>query len=66
MKINTTKLRVLRAERDLRQEHVAKEAHISQNHYSSIERGQRVPRIEVLDNIAKALGGSVKELILEE
>ncbi|WP_352401993.1 helix-turn-helix domain-containing protein [Synergistes jonesii] len=59
-------MRVLRAEKDLSQESVAKTAQISQTHYSSIEGGQRIPRIEVLDNIAKALGCSVKELILDE
>ncbi|WP_279010168.1 helix-turn-helix transcriptional regulator [Synergistes jonesii] len=66
LQLDIKKMRVLRAEKDLTQESVAKTAEISQNHYSSIERGQRIPRIEVLNNIAKALGCSVKDLILED
>lgn len=66
MQLDIKKMRVLRAEKDLTQESVAKTAKISQNHYSSIERGQRIPRIEVLNNIAKALDCSIKDLILED
>lgn len=66
MRLDIKKMRVLRAENDLSQERVAKAAHISQTHYSSIEGGQRIPRFEVLGSIAEALGCSVKDLILEE
>ena len=66
LQLDIKKMRVLRAEKDLTQESVAKTAKISQNHYSSIERGQRIPRIEVLNNIAKALDCSIKDLILED
>lgn len=66
MQLDIKKMRVLRAEKDLSQENVAHAAHISQNHYSSIERGNRLPRLEVLDNIAKALGcSSLKDLIID-
>lgn len=39
MRLDIKKMRVLRAENDLSQERVAKAAHISQTHYSSIEGG---------------------------
>ncbi|MEA5034218.1 hypothetical protein SDC9_104368 [bioreactor metagenome] len=65
MQLDTKKMRVLRAEKDLSQENVAHSAHISQNHYSAIERGQRIPRLEVLEGISKTLGCRVKELLVE-
>lgn len=65
MHLDTKRMRVLRAEKALSQENVAHSAKISQNHYSAIERGQRIPRLEVLDGIAKTLGCGVKELLVE-
>lgn len=64
MYLDTKRMRVMRAEKDLSQDNVAKAAHISQNHYSAIERGCRTPRIEVLDAIAQALGCNYKELLM--
>ena len=66
MRLNTKQMRVLRAEKELSQENVARMAEISQNHYSNVERGRCIPRLEVLWRISKILGCSVTDLIVEK
>lgn len=66
MRLNTKQMRVLRAEKELSQENVARMAEISQNHYSNVERGRCIPRLEVLWRISKILGCSVTDLILDK
>ncbi len=66
MRLNTKQMRVLRAEKNLNQENVARMAQISQNHYSNVERGRCIPRLEVLWRISKILGCSVTELIVDK
>ena len=66
MRLNTKQMRVLRAEKELSQENVAHMAQISQNHYSNVERGRCIPRLEVLWRISKILGCSVADLILDK
>ena len=66
MRLNTKQMRVLRAEKELSQENVARMAQISQNHYSNVERGRCIPRLEVLWRISKILGCSVTDLIVDK
>lgn len=66
VKINLTKLRVMRAERNWTQEELSRLAGISQNAYSSIERGLQFPRYKTLVGIAKAFGCSVKDLVADD
>ncbi len=48
-------LRVRRVEKSLSQAQVAKEANISQTHYSNIEAGDRTPSASVAKKIAATL-----------
>ena len=66
MRLNTKQMRVLRAEKELSQENVARMAQISQNHYSNVERGRCIPRLEVLWRISKILGCTVTDLIVDK
>ena len=42
---------------------LAERANLSLNHISLIERGQRLPRLETLQRVARALGADVGELV---
>lgn len=66
MNINTTKLRILRAEKNWTQGELAKRAGISQNSYSRIERGLQFPRYSALKAIASVYCCSVNDLIMDE
>lgn len=66
MRLDTKKMRVIRAEKNLSQENVASMAKISQNHYSGIERGNRLPRLDALERIAHALGIEVNDLLISD
>ncbi len=65
MKLDLVKMRVRRAELGLSQTEAAEMAGISQTHYSFIEQGKRVPRLDDLSGIASALGLTAKNLLLE-
>lgn len=66
MRLDTKKMRVIRAEKNLNQENVASMAMISQNHYSGIERGNRLPKLDTLERIAHALGIEVNDLLISD
>lgn len=66
MKIDIDKMRLRRLEIHLTQAELADKAGTSQNHYSCIETGQRMPKIVVLDEIAKALNLQIKDLLIDE
>lgn len=55
-----------RREQHLTQTELAKMAGISQTYYCNFERGKYTPTLRRMEAIAKALGCSVKDLILEE
>lgn len=64
--INTERLKEQRFKQKMTQMEVANAAEMSQAHYCKIEKGDDSPSLKRLMAIAKALGCSVKELILEE
>lgn len=66
MRINTEKMRLERAKQRLSQANVAIKAGTSQNHYSAIESGQKIPGSEILYGISKALNIPLSDLILED
>lgn len=66
MRINIVELRKKRAELHFTQEELAARAGTSQNHYSNIESGNRIPKIETLTNIAKVLGLRIEQLLLDD
>ena len=56
-------LRIVRAQRKLSQEAVARKARVSVSYISMLERGQRTPPLETLEALAKALGVSPMYLL---
>lgn len=56
-------VRRLRQERGISQEALAAEADLHRTHIGFIERGERVPSIEVALVIARAFGMSLTELV---
>ena len=52
-----------RSERELSQETVAARADISTGYLSSLERCRQIPRINVLNRIAKALNVELRDLV---
>jgi len=64
--VNTQLLKEQRFKQKMTQMDVANAAGMSQAHYCKIEKGDDSPSLKCLTSIAKALGCSVKELILEE
>lgn len=58
-------IRRVRASRGLSQQNVADQAGLSRNAYRSIETGQSEPRVSSLQGIARALGVSLQELLVE-
>jgi len=58
-------LRKRREEAGLSQEALAAEAGLHRNYIGLLERGQRIPSILVVKQIAKALGTSMTDLIAE-
>jgi DNA-binding XRE family transcriptional regulator len=52
---NGSMIRGLRKYRNKTQEEVATAAHITQGYFSDVERGAKVPTVEVLDAISRAL-----------
>lgn len=66
MQMNTTKLRVLRAEKNWTQGEVARRAKLSQNSYSRIERGLQFPKYPTLEAIAAAYGLTIGDLVKSE
>ncbi len=65
MQIDCVKIRSKRAELKLSQAEVADISGISQTHYSFIEQGKRIPRLDDLSGIAYALGLSISEILIE-
>lgn len=63
--INTERLKELRFKRKMTQIELAAAAGLSQAHYCQIENGKDSPSIKRLALIAKALGCSVKDLVLD-
>lgn len=56
------RLRVLRAERDVTQMDVARDAGISHNRYWRIENGYEQPTADECKSLAKALKANIKDL----
>ena len=48
---------------DLTQQEVADRAGVSQKYISALERGERIPNLDTLDQIAGALGVPVRDLL---
>ena len=64
-RIVTQNLRIVRAQRKLSQDAVARKAGVSISYISMLERGQRTPPLETLETLAKALGVSPLYLLQE-
>ena len=58
-------VRALRMERGIAQESLAHQAGIERSHMGKIERGEHMPTLVVILKIARALGRSAGELVLE-
>lgn len=56
-------IKELREERNWSQEQMAERLGMSKNGYAKIERGESLPSLERLDDIAKVFGVSVLELL---
>jgi putative transcriptional regulator len=59
--IDTEKLRALRGFK--RQKDIADQIGISQNHYSQIENGTRIPSIEIATRIARFFDVGIGEIV---
>lgn len=59
-------LRVLRKEKDMKQQQVADSANISRQGYSFIESGERTPSVPTAKKIAEVLGFDWTEFFREE
>jgi transcriptional regulator with XRE-family HTH domain len=59
------KIRVMRVSKGLNQENIANELNISITSYSKIERGKTNPSIMRLDQIARCLGVSVIDFLID-
>lgn len=55
-------LQQMRRAKKLSQEELADRAQVHQTYLSGVENGRRNPSIEVLQRIAKALGGDLQDL----
>lgn len=66
MKLDTERMRVERAKLHLSQADVAQMAGTSQNHYSYIESGQKLPGMEILFGISRVLNIPIDELVIEK
>ena len=64
--VNTELLKRLRFEKGVSQMELALAAGLSQSHYCKIENGNDAPSIKRLAAIAKALGCTVKDLVLDD
>ncbi len=64
-KIVSKNLREVRTQQRLSQETIAKRSGISVSYVSMLERGQRTPRLETLESLAKALRVSPLYLMQE-
>lgn len=58
-------VQALRRQRGLSQEELAFRASLHQTYLSGVERGKRNPSVLVLDRIAQALDGDIKDLTQE-
>lgn len=58
-------MRVLRTEDGVAQETLAHQAGIERSHMGKIERGEHMPTLAMILKIARALGRSAGELMLE-
>ena len=58
-------VRALRMERGIAQESLAHLAGVERSHMGKIERGEHMPTLVVILKIARALGRSAGELVLE-
>ena len=59
------RIKILRHERRMSQEQVAKKINISLSYFGNIERGNRIPSIDTLVDIANALGVGLDYLLAE-
>ncbi len=57
------KMKKLRKQQKVSQDELAFRAGLHRTYISMIERGVRIPTLDVCDKIAKALGTSVKEML---
>ena len=58
-------VRALRTERGIAQESLAHLAGVERSHMGKIERGEHMPTLALILKIARALGRSASELMLE-
>ncbi|MDR3332126.1 MAG: helix-turn-helix domain-containing protein [Synergistaceae bacterium] len=63
--IDTVRLKQIRKKRKLIQKEVAQIVGIAGNYYSEIETGKRNPAVDTLVSIAKALGVTVNDLLID-
>jgi len=61
----STNLKTTRLQRKLSQEALAAKASLSVSYISMLERGQRSPPLEILEQLAKALGVKPVQLLGE-
>lgn len=60
---NVCKLRTLRGIK--KQKDIARQIGISQNHYSQIETGKRIPSLETLIRFSRLFGVTVDEMLIK-
>lgn len=63
MMISNDKIKSLREQRDWTQEEMAEKLGLTRNGYAKIERGESLPSLERLDEIAKIFDVNVVELL---
>lgn len=59
------RIKIMRHERRMSQEQVARKINISLSYYGNIERGNRIPSVDTLVDIANALGVGLDYLLAE-
>ena len=58
-------IRAARIKKKMRQEDAAEKSNISLSYYGAIERGERIPTLEVLIDILNAFGVSADEILYD-
>jgi putative transcriptional regulator len=66
MIINIEKLKGLRKEKKFTQENISKMANITQNYFSAIETGKCTPALDTTITIARTLGVTVNDLLVDD
>jgi len=66
VRLNTEKMRLERVKQHLSQAQVALMAGTSQNHYSYLESGKKLPGAKILFGISKVLDIPMEELLIKD